>query len=174
MPKYLMGKPFYPQNAVWLALTVFAVVLDQWTKRLAETHLIFHEPVPVMPMLNWTLAYNKGAAFSFLSNAGGWQQYFFIALASVMSVIFAVWLLRLSPKLIVLPMALALILGGAVGNLIDRIDLGHVIDFIHVYWNDSHFPIFNIADCAITLGAILLLVDSFFLESKRKNDDEQV
>lgn len=170
MPKQFMGKPFYPQNALWLGLTILAIGLDQWTKRLAETYLIFHEPVPVLPMLNWTLAYNTGAAFSFLSNAGGWQQYFFIALASVMSLFFIVWLMRVPSKLIVMPMALALILGGAIGNLIDRISLGHVVDFIHVYWNNSHFPIFNIADCAITLGAILLIFDSFFLESKRKND----
>ena len=84
-----------------------------------------------------------------------------------MSIVFAIWLLRLPKKLIVLPMALALVLGGALGNLIDRIALGHVVDFIHVYWQDSHFPIFNLADCAITLGAILLLVDSFFLEQQR-------
>lgn len=170
--EHYSAKPPYAYNAVWLGLTVFAVILDQWTKWLAETHLVFHEPVPVIPMLNWTLAYNKGAAFSFLSNAGGWQQYFFIALASVMSIVFAIWLLRLPKKLIVLPMALALVLGGALGNLIDRIALGHVVDFIHVYWQDSHFPIFNLADCAITLGAILLLVDSFFLEKERTESNK--
>ncbi|MDO4223249.1 MAG: signal peptidase II [Acinetobacter sp.] len=167
------SKKIHWRNALWLGLSALAIVLDQWTKWLAETYLTFHEPVPVMPLLNWTLAYNTGAAFSFLSTAGGWQQYFFVALASGMSLIFIFWLLRLSPKLVILPMALALILGGAVGNLIDRVTLGHVVDFIHVYWGDSHFPIFNIADCAITLGAILLLIDSLFLESKRNKADKK-
>lgn len=85
-----------------------------------------------------------------------------------MSIFFMIWLMRLPPKLIVLPMAIAFVLGGAIGNLIDRVTLGYVVDFIHVYWKDSHFPIFNIADCSITLGAILLLVDAFFLEKHRQ------
>lgn len=163
----------YLYNSLWLGLAILSILLDQWTKWLAETYLTFHEPVAVIPMLNWTLAYNTGAAFSFLSTASGWQQYFFIALASLMSLVFIVWLIRLPQKLIVLPMALALILGGAIGNLIDRATLGYVIDFIHVYWNNSHFPIFNIADCSITLGAILLLIDSFFLEKKRQSKPTQ-
>lgn len=159
---------FYPHNILWLGLSALAIILDQWTKWLASTTLTYHEPVPILPVLNWTLAHNYGAAFSFLSNAGGWQQYFFIGLASTMSVFFMIWLMRLPPKLIVLPMAIAFVLGGAIGNLIDRVVLGYVVDFIHVYWKDSHFPIFNIADCSITLGAILLLVDAFFLEKHRQ------
>lgn len=166
MPNH-QTKP-YLYNTLWLGLAIFSIILDQWTKWFAETHLEFAESISVLPVLNWTLAYNEGAAFSFLSSAGGWQQYFFIALASVMSIFFIVWLVRLPQKLIILPAALALILGGAVGNLIDRATLGYVIDFIHVFWQDKHFPIFNIADCSITLGAILLLIDSFFLEKNRK------
>lgn len=155
------------KNAFWLLLSLLAIVIDQWTKSIAVAHLVYAQPVPVMPMLNWTLLHNYGAAFSFLSDAGGWQRYFFTSLASVVSVIFAVWLLRLPKNTVVLAAALSLILGGAIGNLIDRVTLGYVVDFIHVYYNDSHFPAFNIADSAITLGVILMLIDTFFLEKHR-------
>lgn len=155
------------KNAFWLLLSLLAIVLDQWTKSIAVAHLVYAQPVPVMPMLNWTLLHNYGAAFSFLSDAGGWQRYFFTSLALVVSVIFALWLLRLPKNTVVLAAALSLILGGAIGNLIDRVTLGYVVDFIHVYYNDSHFPAFNIADSAITLGVILMLIDTFFLEKHR-------
>jgi signal peptidase II len=155
------------KNAFWLLLSLLAIVLDQWTKSIAVAHLVYAQPVPVMPMLNWTLLHNYGAAFSFLSDAGGWQRYFFTSLASLVSVIFAVWLLRLPKNTLVLAAALSLILGGAIGNLIDRVTLGYVVDFIHVYYNDSHFPAFNIADSAITLGVVLMLIDTFFLEKHR-------
>jgi len=155
------------KNAFWLLLSLLAIVLDQWTKSVAVAHLVYAQPVPVMPMLNWTLLHNYGAAFSFLSDAGGWQRYFFTSLASVVSVIFALWLLRLPKNTLVLAAALSLILGGAIGNLIDRVTLGYVVDFIHVYYSDSHFPAFNIADSAITLGVILMLIDTFFLEKHR-------
>lgn len=155
------------KSAFWLLLSLLAIVLDQWTKSVAVAHLVYAQPVPVMPMLNWTLLHNYGAAFSFLSDAGGWQRYFFTSLASVVSVIFAVWLLRLPKNTVVLAAALSLILGGAIGNLIDRVTLGYVVDFIHVYYKDSHFPAFNIADSAITLGVILMLIDTFFLEKHR-------
>lgn len=158
---------FYPHNLLWLGLSVLAIVLDQWTKWIAVNHLKYGEQNPVMPFLNWTLGHNYGAAFSFLSDAGGWQKYFFTGLAGIVSVIFVFWLMRMPKKLIILPAAIALILGGAVGNLIDRVSLGYVVDFIHVYYNNSHFPIFNLADSAITLGTILLLIDTFFLEKQR-------
>ncbi|AOA56965.1 signal peptidase II [Acinetobacter larvae] len=163
---------FYPANLLWLGLSALAIVLDQWTKWIANTHLNYAEPIAVMPFLNWTLLYNYGAAFSFLSDAGGWQRYFFTGLASLVSIIFIIWLMRMPKKLIILPMAIALIIGGAVGNLIDRIVLGHVVDFIHVYYNNSHFPAFNLADSAITLGTILLIIDTFFLEKKRVQNAE--
>ena len=121
-----------------------------------------------------TLLHNYGAAFSFLSDAGGWQRYFFTSLAALVSVIFVFWLMRMPKHVTILPMAIALILGGAVGNLIDRVTLGYVVDFIHVYYNNSHFPAFNLADSAITLGTILLLIDTFFLEKHRiKRADAQ-
>jgi len=158
---------FYPHNLVWVGLSIVAIILDQWTKWIASTSLNYADPVPVLPFLNWTLLHNYGAAFSFLSDAGGWQRYFFTSLAALVSVIFVFWLMRMPKTVKVLPLAVALILGGAVGNLIDRVALGYVVDFIHVYYNNSHFPAFNIADSAITLGTILLLIDTFFLEKKR-------
>lgn len=163
---------FYPHNLVWVGLSIIAIILDQWTKSIAVTHLYYADPVPVLPFLNWTLLYNYGAAFSFLSDAGGWQRYFFTTLAGLVSVVFVFWLMRMPKQLKVLPMAIALILGGAIGNLIDRISLGYVVDFIHVYYNNSHFPAFNLADSAITLGVILLLIDTFFLEKKRSQRAE--
>ena len=174
----------YPHNLLWLGLSVLAIVLDQWTKWIAvakishmnlpcpdqtERLCAYSDSISVIPhVLDWTLAYNYGAAFSFLSSAAGWQRYFFTGLATVASLLLILWLLRLPKQLKVLPIALALILGGAIGNLIDRATIGYVIDFIHVHYNMSwHFPIFNIADCAVTLGTILLLIDTFFLEKKR-------
>ena len=158
---------FYPHNLVWVGLSIVAIILDQWTKWIATEHLIYGQQNPVLPFLNWTLLHNYGAAFSFLSDAGGWQRYFFTGLAGVVSIIFLFWLMRMPKKMMILPAAIALILGGAVGNLIDRVSLGYVVDFIHFYYNNSHFPAFNIADSAITLGTILLLIDTFFLEKKR-------
>ena len=158
---------FYSHNLVWVGLSIVAIILDQWTKWIAVSHLHYADPVPVLPFLNWTLLYNYGAAFSFLSDAGGWQRYFFTLLAGAVSVVFVFWLMRMPKHQKVLPIAIALILGGAIGNLIDRVSLGYVVDFIHVYYNNSHFPAFNLADSAITLGTILLLIDTFFLEKKR-------
>ncbi len=158
---------FKAHNLVWLGLAVIAIILDQWTKSIAVAHLIYANPIPVLPFLNWTLLHNYGAAFSFLSDAGGWQRYFFTSLAGIVSLIFIFWLMRMPKNMTVLPLAIALILGGAIGNLIDRVALGYVVDFIHVYYNNSHFPAFNIADSAITLGTILMLIDTFFLEKKR-------
>ncbi|EXF57438.1 signal peptidase II [Acinetobacter sp. 1294596] len=158
---------FYPHNLVWIGLAIVAIILDQWTKWIATNHLNYADPVAVLPFLNWTLLHNYGAAFSFLSDAGGWQRYLFAGLAAGVSLLFVFWLMRMPKHLVILPMAIALILGGAIGNLIDRVSLGYVVDFIHVYYQNSHFPAFNIADSAITLGTILLLIDTFFLEKHR-------
>ena len=158
---------FYPHNLWWVGLAILAIILDQWTKWIAVTNLNYADPVPVLPFLNWTLLHNYGAAFSFLSDAGGWQRYFFTSLAGLVSVIFVFWLMRMPKDMKILPLAIALILGGAIGNLIDRVSLGYVVDFIHVYYQNSHFPAFNIADSAITVGTILMLIDTFFLEKHR-------
>lgn len=119
-----------------------------------------------------TLAHNYGAAFSFLSDAGGWQRWLFTVLASVVSVVLIVWLLRLPKDEQVTAAALGLIIGGAVGNLVDRVMLGYVVDFIDVYYKTSHWPAFNLADSAITGGVILLLVDGFFLSGRGKKAEQ--
>lgn len=145
----------------WLWLTALVLVLDQASKWLAESSLSLYETVSVLPSLNITLAYNTGAAFSFLADAGGWQRWFFVALALVVSTILIIWLAKLKPQAKLEAFSLSLILGGAIGNVIDRVFYGHVIDFIDVYYGSNHWPAFNIADSAICVGAVLLIIDSF-------------
>jgi signal peptidase II len=154
----------------WYLLSLVLVIIDQWTKWLAETKLTFHEPVPVIePFLNWTLAYNYGAAFSFLADAGGWQKWFFSGLALLMSLFLIGYLIKAPRTAKLLSTGLALVLGGAVGNLIDRLLHGHVIDFIHVHNADVwHYPIFNIADMGISIGVAMIVIDMLFLEKKRE------
>lgn len=154
----------------WYLLSLVVIILDQWTKWLAETNLTFLEPVPVIePILNWTLAYNYGAAFSFLADAGGWQKWFFAGLALLMSLFLIGYLIKAPRQAKLLSLGLALVLGGAVGNLIDRLLHGHVIDFIHVHYADVwHYPIFNIADIGICIGVALIVIDMLFLEKKRE------
>ncbi|HEC19706.1 MAG TPA: lipoprotein signal peptidase [Gammaproteobacteria bacterium] len=149
-------------NLKWLLLSAVVVALDLWTKALASEHLAMHEPVPVFPGFNLTLMHNEGAAFSFLSSAGGWQRWFFTIIAIVVSVVIVGWLARLKPGQRWLALALALILGGALGNLWDRLTLGYVVDFIQVYYQKWYWPAFNIADSAITVGAVMLVLDSLF------------
>jgi len=147
--------------ARWLGLSVLVVVLDQWTKWLAESMLEPYRAVPVVPMLNMTLVYNEGAAFSFLANAGGWQRWLFAAFALLITGILVVWLLRLKNEERTMAAGLALVAGGAVGNLVDRVLTGRVVDFIDCYVANWHWPAFNIADSAITCGVCLLLLVSF-------------
>lgn len=144
----------------WLLLAFVVVVLDQISKWLILQHIPYLERVPVLPLLNLTHVYNPGAAFSFLADAGGWQKHFFSVLAVAAS-IFIIALLRKNPQDKRLSLALSLILGGAIGNLIDRLMFGHVIDFVDVYWGNAHFPAFNVADSAISIGAALMIWDSF-------------
>lgn len=146
-------------NLFWLSGLV--IVLDQLTKYIAESSLDYRVPVNVFTGLNMTLVYNKGAAFSFLSDAGGWQRWFFMALSITISIVLVFWLRSVDKNRKYLAWGLALILGGAIGNLIDRSLYGHVIDFIDVYYSSWHWPAFNIADSAITLGAGLLILDMF-------------
>lgn len=149
-----------PRWCGWLSAAV--VALDQATKHFAETLLVMHQPVSVLPSFNWMLAYNTGAAFSFLRDAGGWQRWFFLSLSTLVGIGLIVWLWRLKPHEKRLGAALALILGGAIGNLVDRAWLGHVIDFIQLYYDRWYWPTFNVADSAITVGAVLLVLDSLF------------
>ena len=144
----------------WMWLSVLVVLLDQTSKQLAEHFLHLYQPLSLLPSFNLTLMYNKGAAFSFLSDAGGWQRWLFVALAFTISLAIVWWIKGLDQRQWRLAAALALILGGALGNLIDRLLYGHVIDFLDLYYADWHWPAFNVADSAITVGAVLMVIDS--------------
>ena len=146
-------------NWIWICITIIAA--DQITKILADQYLLYGQSVAVMPMFNFTLLYNLGAAFSFLSDQGGWQRWFFIILSTLISIVLTVWIYKLETHQKLQTVSIALILGGAIGNLIDRSIYGHVIDFLDVYYQQHHWPAFNIADSAITVGATLLIIDSF-------------
>jgi len=167
----------------WLSLSVVIIVLDQLTKIWASSELTYAVPVYVMTSLNWLLAHNTGAAFSFLSEAGGWQRWFFVGLASVVSVVIVVWLKNLPRDQKWLALALALILGGAIGNVIDRALYGYVVDFIQFYYvaesclpgfyfsgTQCIWPAFNIADMAIVGGAMLMIIDGLFGLKAKEND----
>lgn len=152
----------------WLMLSAFIVLTDQVTKAYITRHFGEFEFTSVLPILDITRMHNVGAAFSFLASASGWQRWMFIGLAVTVSIAIVVWLWRLPRSAHrLLSGGLALVLGGAIGNVIDRIRLGHVIDFIHFHWDRAYFPAFNVADSAITVGAACLLLDALF-DSKRK------
>ena len=157
---------------VWLLMSAVVIALDLWTKGLATESLTLYRPVEINSWLNMTLAHNYGAAFSFLSDAGGWQRWLFTGLASVVTLVLIVWLFRLSVAEKFTGAALGLIIGGAIGNLVDRINLGYVVDFIDVYYKTSHWPAFNLADSAITGGVILLLIDGLFSSNSGKQTEE--
>ena len=144
----------------WIWLAAVVVVLDQLTKYIASTSLEMFKPVAVMPMFNWTLMHNTGAAFSFLANEGGWQRWFFAVIAVVVSVFLVLWIKQLEKHEKWQAIALALILGGAIGNVIDRVFLGYVVDFIDVYYKHMHWPAFNIADSAIVIGVVIIIIET--------------
>lgn len=155
-----------PELARWLGLGVLVIVLDQWSKAAIGSHFAYGEGMAFAPFFNLVLAHNQGAAFSMLNDAGGWQRWLFSAIA----VIAAVWitvLLHRHRQQKLFCFALALILGGALGNLIDRIAHGYVVDFLDFHWNAYHFPAFNLADSAITCGAALLLWDGFMNKAEK-------
>jgi signal peptidase II len=154
----------------WLWLSLLAVILDQVSKLAIAGSMQLYQSIQIMPYFNLTYVHNTGAAFSFLSDAGGWQRWFFAGLALVISGVIAVWLARLKQHETLLAVALSLVLGGAMGNLIDRLAYGYVIDFLDVYYQTWHWPAFNIADSAITLGVILMLAESFGLGGSKKAD----
>jgi signal peptidase II len=146
---------------VWLWVSLLVIGLDQFTKQWALASLVPYEPVAIMPMFNIMLAFNPGAAFSFLGDQDGWQRWFFIALAWGVSLALVVWLSKthLSQRRLVL--GLTLVLGGAIGNVIDRMVYHHVVDFLDFYWGVWHYPTFNVADIAISVGAVLLIWDAW-------------
>lgn len=156
------------KNYSWLWLAVLVIVLDQATKMYFSATMQLGESVSLLPVFSWTLAHNYGAAFSFLHDAGGWQRWFFAGIALVVSGGILFWLKTLPANARFLACALVLVLGGALGNLYDRMMLGYVVDFIHVHYGTWHFPAFNIADCGISVGAAMLIFDSLFLEKKRE------
>jgi signal peptidase II len=163
--------------AIYLGFSLLIVILDLWTKSLATANLEYAAPVPVYKLFdgitgfNFTLLHNTGAAFSFLASESGWQRWFFIVLAFFVSVGLGVWLTKLRDDKWV-AIAVTLILGGAVGNLYDRITLGYVVDFLHFYWGNYHFPAFNIADTAISIGAGLMILDIF--RPKKEQNQKKV
>lgn len=149
------------KNMWWLLLSGFVIFADQVSKALAVKYLVLYQSVPWMPFLKITLAHNTGAAFSLLGAASGWQRWFFALIAIFASVFCLAWLHRLSAGNKITCFAISLLLGGALGNLWDRLSLGYVIDFVDFYIKDWHWPIFNIADAAICVGAFILLIFSF-------------
>jgi signal peptidase II len=156
MPKASFGR------LAWLWLSLLVLVIDQASKYYFETRLELYEQIVIIPdYFSWMLAYNTGAAFSFLADSSGWQRWLFALIAVVVSAVLVVWLKRLGRDDTWLAIALALVLGGALGNLYDRVAIGHVIDFIFVHWKEHGFPAFNVADSAITVGAIMLALDMF-------------
>lgn len=165
----------------WLFISLLVILLDQTSKQFAEAMLSAYQAVPVIPYFDLTLMYNEGAAFSFLSDQGGWQRWFFVVLASIVTGVLIIWLRRLDPREKWVALSLSLIIGGAVGNLIDRILFGKVIDFLDVYYrgescllgfsrlgSECHWPAFNLADSAIFVGVVVMLIDAFFLTSRRE------
>lgn len=156
---------------LWLTFAAVLVVADQLSKNYFNAKLLYAERWHILPFFDFTLLYNPGAAFSFLADGAGWQKWFFVGIAGIAVTLIVYWLRR-HPEQRVFCTSLSLILGGAVGNVIDRLLHGHVIDFLLFYWKDWYFPAFNVADVAITCGAILLILDEFTrLRRQRINDD---
>lgn len=156
----------------WFGFSLLVIVLDQWSKQIASAELSYAVAVPLLPMLDLTLLHNTGAAFSFLNDAGGWQRWLFSATALIVSAWIAVWLYRLPRGKSWLAASLALILGGALGNLLDRLRLGYVVDFISVHWQQHYFPAFNLADSAISVGAFMMVIDMLFLERAQGHESQ--
>lgn len=150
----------------WLWFSLLIIVFDQLTKQLVEASFMVYETLSVLPFFNLILAYNEGAAFSFLSDQGGWQRWFFAFVAALVTVVLVVWLSRLKDEK-VLAISLSLVIGGAIGNLIDRLMLGYVIDFLDFFYAQYHWPAFNVADIAISVGVFLMFVDALFGRSNR-------
>ena len=153
----------------WLVVALAVIVADQATKWAIAEWVPLYGKVPLNAFLNLTHQQNTGAAFSFLAGASGWQRWFFVVLAMGVSAVIVVWIWRIRNEgPVILAAGLALVLGGAIGNLIDRIRFGFVTDFIQVWFGDWAFPSFNVADSAITVGAVLLVIDALFLSGKKE------
>lgn len=162
IPNLMNNKTQTPNALVWLALSTVLILLDQWTKHMATTNLVMGESVSFIDgFWSWTLAHNTGAAFSFLANSGEWAHWFFVAMKIAVSLVLAVLLFRMPRSRWKDALPYALIIAGALGNLVDRFRFGFVVDFIEWYYKDYHWPVFNIADSCIVAGAALLIMFSF-------------
>jgi signal peptidase II len=164
-----MYKKIPQQVWLWYCIALVVVVLDQLSKMWISNHLNYNEPLEFTGFFNFTLLHNHGAAFSFLSNAGGWQRWFFAFIAVAISIVLVIWIARVVENNKSEAFALTFILGGALGNLVDRVTLGHVVDFIVVHYKGYFFPAFNLADSAITLGALILVADMFLTKEIKSN-----
>ena len=162
-----MSKTAAPSLKLWLALAVLVILLDQLTKLLIVGQYPLGWGQPLTSFFNLVRVHNTGAAFSFLASASGWQRWFFTGLG-VVAAILIVWMLRSHPGQKLFGLALSLILGGAIGNVIDRLMYGYVVDFLDFHWSGWHFPAFNLADSALTLGAGCLLLDEFLRVRRAK------
>jgi signal peptidase II len=160
---------FSKSGLCWLWLTLLCLVIDQITKYWVTSSFNLYESVNVLPIFSLTYVHNPGAAFSFLADQGGWQRWFFTAIAAIACIIFIVWLVKTPKSKRLLSIAVALMLSGAMGNLIDRVLFGYVIDFLHFHWSDYDFPAFNVADSMIFIGAALMIIESFTTETNDQN-----
>ena len=152
----------------WLWLTLLWLIADQVTKQLVVSNFDLFQSVNVLPFFNLTYVHNPGAAFSFLADQDGWQRWFFTAIAAIASIVFGVWLAKTPKSHTLLNIAIALMLSGALGNLIDRVLFGYVIDFLDFYIGNKHWPAFNVADSMIFIGAALMIIDSFKNDQLKK------
>ena len=154
----------------WLWLTLICLIADQATKQLIVSQMDLYQSIEILPFFNLTYVHNLGAAFSFLADQGGWQRWFFTAIAAIASIIFIVWLAKTPKQQALLSVAFALMLSGAVGNLIDRVLFGYVIDFLDFYYGKNRWPAFNVADSVIFVGAALMIWDSFTNKDTQDSD----
>ncbi len=151
----------------WLLASLAVIILDQASKAVVVSRFELFDRLPVLPFFDLVRLHNTGAAFSMLANAGGWQNWFFTAVAVGVSGVLLWWFRQVPRGRVLVPLALALVIGGAIGNLIDRLVYGYVVDFVLLYWRDWSYPAFNVADSAITLGVAGLLYDGLVLERRR-------
>lgn len=163
-----MNKQTNKNCLIWLFGSLFVFGMDFGTKQLVLEYLAYANPLKLLPIFDLTLLYNTGAAFSFLAGEGGWQRWLFVIISIAVSLLLVIWMKRTDRKIWWLGLAYSFILGGALGNLYDRVFLGYVIDFISIHYGNYFFPAFNLADSAITLGATILIFDILLLEPERK------
>ena len=166
------GKSAGASLALWLALAALVVVLDQFTKQLILGNYQLGDSTYVTSFFNIVRAHNTGAAFSFLADGSGWQRWLFVCIG-VIATVLIVWQLRKNPNEKMFCLSLSSILGGAIGNVVDRLQHGYVVDFLDFFWGRSHFPAFNVADMAITLGAVLLILDEILRARRARNQADK-